>query len=84
VIGVSRDTQEKNDRFAESLGLPYPLVGDPRGAITRAYGVAWPLLGLARRVTYLIRADRRVQQVFHSEFKVAAHAAQVCVRAERG
>jgi peroxiredoxin len=78
---VSRDTQERNDRFRETLGLPYPLVGDPRGSITSAYKVAWPLVGLARRVTYLVDPDRTIQQVYHSEFKIEAHAARVCVRA---
>jgi peroxiredoxin Q/BCP len=77
VIGVSADTQEKNDDFCRSLELPFPLVGDPQGRITRAYGVRIPLLGLARRVTYLVGRDRRVRLAFESQFNVGAHLARV-------
>jgi peroxiredoxin Q/BCP len=42
VVGVSGDTQETNGRFGESLGLPFPLVGDPDGTILKAYRVRWP------------------------------------------
>ena len=44
VIGVSSDTQETNDRFRESLGLPFRLVGDPRArssAPTTCAGPSW-------------------------------------------
>jgi peroxiredoxin len=36
VIGVSADSQETQDRFAKSLELPYPLVGDPVGTVREA------------------------------------------------
>ena len=78
VVGVSRDDQATNDRFRESLGLPYPLVGDPGGAITGAYKVDWPLIGRAKRATFLIGRDRHVRLAFHDEFKMDAHADQAC------
>ena len=81
VIGVSRDDQPTNDRFRESLGLPYPLVGDPRGQITGAYGVDWPLIGRAKRVTFLIGRDRHVRLAFHAEFNMGAHADEACTAA---
>lgn len=77
MVGVSRDPQETNDRFRQSLDLPYALVGDPEGAIASAYKVRWPLIGLARRVTYLVGKDRRVRLAFHRELDVAAHAREV-------
>jgi peroxiredoxin len=76
-VGVSRDPQETSDRFCESLDLPYALVGDPEGVIARAYRVGWPLIGLARRVTYLVGRDRRVRLAFHSELDVTAHVEAV-------
>jgi peroxiredoxin Q/BCP len=78
VIGVSGDSQETNDRFRKSLALPFPLVGDPEGAILGAYGVRWPLLGLAQRVTYAIGQDGRVLLAFRSELRPTAHAARAC------
>jgi len=78
VIGVSSDTQETNDRFAASLDAPYPIVGDPSGEILKAYKVRWPVIGLARRVTYVIGPDRRVEHAFESQFDAEAHIARSC------
>jgi peroxiredoxin len=78
VVGVSTDDQETNDRFRASLDLPFPLVGDPDGAIVRAYDVRWPLVGFAQRVTYLVGQDRRIELARRSELKAGAHADAVC------
>jgi len=78
VIGISGDSQETNDRFRESLDLPFPLLGDPEGKILDAYRVRWPLLGLAQRVTYAISQKGRVLLAFHSELRPTAHAAKAC------
>jgi peroxiredoxin len=76
VIGVSADSQETSDRFAKSLDLPYPMVGDPGGEIVRAWGVRWPLIGLARRASFLVGRDRKVHAAFSSEMNPDAHVAK--------
>jgi peroxiredoxin Q/BCP len=53
-------------------------VGDPEGKILKAYKVRWPLLGLARRVTYVVGRNRRVLSVYHSERHPTAHVARAC------
>jgi len=78
VIGISGDSQETNDRFRESLDLPFPLLGDPEGAILRTYRVRWPILGLAQRVTYAVGQDGRILLAFHSELNATAHASKAC------
>jgi peroxiredoxin len=78
VIGVSGDRPEANARFHDSLGLPYPLASDPEGEVLRAYQVRWPVIGLARRVTYVVGRDRRIETAFESQFDVAQHLAQAC------
>ena len=75
---MSRDPQETSDRFRESLGLPFALVGDPEEKIIRAYGVRWPIIGLIQRVTFVIGRNRKVRVAFHSELDMDAHSAQAC------
>ena len=75
---MSGDAQEKNDRFHEKLDLPFPLVGDPDGTILRAYEVRWPLIGLAKRATYVVGQNRTILSAFRSEKSMTAHAAQAC------
>jgi peroxiredoxin len=75
---VSGDDHETNGRFAQSLGLPFPLAGDADGAIRRAFDVNWPLIGVSRRITYVIGRDRRIALAFKSELDPEAHVAQTC------
>jgi peroxiredoxin len=83
VVGVSRDTPETSARFRESLGLPFPLVGDTQGSILRAYKVRWPVIGLARRVTYVVDKNRRVKLALHSEFDIGSHVTEACAALAR-
>lgn len=75
---MSRDTQEKNDEFRQSLDLPFPLVGDPQGDVVKAFDVRWPVVGLAQRVTYAIGRNTKVLLAFHSELNMDAHASKAC------
>jgi peroxiredoxin Q/BCP len=77
-VGVNADPQDANERFRASLGLPFALVGDPEGEILRAYKVRWPIIGIAKRVTYVVGRDRKILSAFRSERDMAAHAAQAC------
>lgn len=76
MIGVSGDDQPTADRFRESLDLPYPLVGDP--AVVKAWGVAIPLLGVARRVTFHVGRDGRITHRYESNLDAGSHAGQAC------
>ena len=77
MVGISRDPPETLDRFRREHVLPFPLVSDASGQIARAYRARWPLVGLARRVTYLVGRDRKVRLAFHSERDVKAHPDRV-------
>lgn len=78
VVGVSKDDQATADRFRDALDLPYPLVGDPKGEILRAYDVRVPVLGLAQRVTFVIGQDRRILDVHASPFDAESHVTAAC------
>ncbi len=43
--------------------------------------MSWPLIGRAKRVTYLIARDHRVRLAFHDELRMHAHAEQACAAA---
>jgi thioredoxin-dependent peroxiredoxin len=83
VIGVSTDPAATLQRFREERGLPYALVSDAGGSITRAYRARWPIIGLARRVTYLIGRDRKIRLAFRSERDFTAHPERVLREAAR-
>jgi peroxiredoxin len=73
VVGISTDDLSTQCKFAASLDAKFPLIADSDQAISRAYGVLWPLVGLSRRYTFVIGPERVVEAVFHYEFKVEGH-----------
>lgn len=73
VIGVSVDSEKTQCEFASREGVPFPMIGDQDRSIAKKYDVLWPLLNVAQRVTYLIGADGRIEDVFHHEILVGKH-----------
>ncbi|EQD27346.1 peroxiredoxin [mine drainage metagenome] len=65
VIGVSVDPVAEQAKFASKCRAEFPLVSDGDRSIARAYGVLG-FLGMARRVTFLLDADGKVQEVVNA------------------
>ena len=59
-FAASMDKPETNRKFAESLGLDYPILSDPKGEAARAYGVVMPVVRVAARRTFYIGTDGRI------------------------
>jgi len=72
VVGVSVQDAPSHRRFAERHSLPFRLVADSEKRIARAYE-ALGLLGLARRVTYLIDPGGVVRDAYRSELAPTSH-----------
>jgi len=50
-FAASVDSVDTNTRFAQSLGVDYPILSDPGKQVARAYGVLWAG-GYASRWTF--------------------------------
>ncbi|HIK43277.1 MAG TPA: peroxiredoxin [Leptolyngbyaceae cyanobacterium M65_K2018_010] len=74
VLGVSMDDEASHRMFKEKYGLPFTLVADPDGAITKAYDVDGG--GYAKRVTYLINAAGVIDRVIDS-VQTATHGTDI-------
>ncbi|MEO0559319.1 MAG: thioredoxin-dependent thiol peroxidase [Bacteroidota bacterium] len=85
VIGVSGDSLESHERFAEKYALPFPLVSDPDRSIQLAYGVYGEksfygkrIVGV-KRTTFLIDPEGVVRHVFKRP-KTAQHAEEILAK----
>jgi len=72
VVGVSTDDAPTQCRFADFMRAPFPLIADPRGEITRAYDVRWPLLNIAKRVTFVIGPSQIILGTFTASSRSAS------------
>ena len=73
IVGISTDKSETQCEFARSVGASFPMIPDVDRRIARSYGVLWPIVGMARRVTYVVSAPRELVAKFHHEFAVDQH-----------
>jgi thioredoxin-dependent peroxiredoxin len=61
-FGASVDRPETNRKFAESMGIDFPILSDPGKSVARAYGVLGSS-GFPSRWTFYIGRDGRIQQI---------------------
>ena len=76
ILGVSADDGQSHRAFAEKFHLPFSILADPDKRIIGAYGVKWPLLGIAKRVTFLIDRQGVVRKVI-TDIRTKDHDQQV-------
>ena len=77
-FAASVDSADVNARFAESLGLTYPVLSDPGKDVARAYGVLAPS-GYASRWTFYIGADGRILDI-DKKVSAASHGRDVVAK----
>jgi peroxiredoxin Q/BCP len=82
VLGVSADSVESHQKFADKYGLPYPLLADTDTTVSQLYGV-WKEKNYAgktymgiNRETFLIDKDGIVRKVW-PKVKAVEHAQEV-------
>jgi peroxiredoxin Q/BCP len=67
VIGVSGDSEDSHDKFAQKHKLPFILLSDGNKKIRNIFGVPTHFFGLLPgRVTYIIDKEGKVVSVFNS------------------
>ncbi|MCH7807282.1 MAG: thioredoxin-dependent thiol peroxidase [Proteobacteria bacterium] len=82
VVGVSKDSPERHDRFCRKYRLKVRLVSDAEGSLCDAYGV-WKHKSLygrtfmgVERSTFLIDKTGNIREIWR-KVKVRGHAAEV-------
>ncbi|MBX5448806.1 peroxiredoxin [Thermogemmatispora sp.] len=73
VIGVSSDSSESHQQFANQHRLPFILLSDQGAAVRKRYGVPTTLGLLPGRVTYIIDKRGVVRHIFSSQFNPEKH-----------
>lgn len=82
VLGVSPDSVESHRAFRENRRLPYRLLADEDKKTIEAYG-AKGLLGMTRRITFIVAPDGRVAASYESRLAPRSHV-EAAIAAIRG
>jgi thioredoxin-dependent peroxiredoxin len=86
LVGISTDSLETHVRFAQSMGMPFRLLSDPRQRVSDKYG-AKGTGGYNRRVVYVIGKDGKVawrEMQFGATDPKAYDRLQAAIAAARG
>jgi peroxiredoxin Q/BCP len=76
VIGVSLDSDASHEKFATKHNVPYALVADTQRTLAKSYeaiGGLGGLLGITKRVTYVIDKQGKIAGAFDGTFDADPH-----------
>lgn len=73
-VGVSRDDVATQARFAEEHAFDYPLIADPDGAVSKAFGAKRPGPLWSKRQTFVVGEDLTLLLTVSSETDMQTHA----------
>jgi peroxiredoxin Q/BCP len=84
IIGVSKDKQEAQKKFADAQGLEFPLIADTDTTLLQALGCWGEKVACGRRTvgilrtTYLVNEEGVIEKIFSpKEIKTKIHAEQI-------
>ncbi|MBU6468246.1 MAG: peroxiredoxin [Betaproteobacteria bacterium] len=68
ILGVSIDDASSHAEFAANHHLPFPLLADKDGSVSRSYGSERSVLGykIAKRNTFIIDPNGKIAKVYES------------------
>jgi thioredoxin-dependent peroxiredoxin len=78
-FAASVDTPETNKKYAEELGVNYPILSDPDKKVARAYGVITGDRPYASRWTFYIGRDGKILYI-DKQINVASSASDILAR----
>ena len=82
LLGVSADSQKKQEKFKTKYNLPFPLIADEDKSVINAFGVWGPKKFMGRvfdgihRTTFIINEQGVIEEVIEN-VKTKAHAGQI-------
>ena len=84
IIGVSKDRQERQKKFADAQGLEFPLIADTDTTLLQSLGCWGEKVACGRRTigilrtTYLVDEEGIITKIFTpKEIKTKIHAEQI-------
>jgi peroxiredoxin Q/BCP len=84
IVGVSKDKQEAQKKFAEAQGLEFPLIADTETTLLQTLGCWGEKVACGHRTvgilrtTYLVNEEGIIEKIFTpKEIKTKIHAEQI-------
>ncbi len=73
VYGISKDSIDSHIKFKEKHQLPFDLLADTDGKVSKLYRATIPLLNISNRITYLLDREHKISAVYKNLFGAGNH-----------
>lgn len=80
VFGISRDSLTSHEAFKKEHKLPFHLLSDKQGKVVKAYKVHIPIVGMSKRVTYLLDKNHKIVEIVKDMFDADLHIRKMTER----
>jgi peroxiredoxin Q/BCP len=80
VVGISQDTINSHQKFKEENKLPFELLSDPKGKVAKLFKAVIPVIGMNRRITYLLDKELKIKAVYENMFTAEQHVKQMIAK----
>lgn len=80
VMGISQDSIASHHKFKKENKLPFELLSDPKGKVAKLYKARVPVIGMNRRITYLLDKELKVRAVYDNMFAAEQHVKQMIAK----
>ena len=79
VLGISMDSFAANKRFAQDIGVTFPLLSDWKRTVVKDYGLLNEQSGYSRRATFVIDKEGLIKHIEEGSTAIDPTGAyQVC------
>lgn len=73
IYGISTDSISTHLRFKANYNLPFELLSDRHGKVSKLYKTRIPILNLSKRITYLLDKNHNIAAVYEDMFAAKKH-----------
>ncbi|WP_420386086.1 peroxiredoxin [Roseivirga sp.] len=73
VFGISKDSISSHRKFKEKHQLPFKLLSDREGKVCKDYKALMPIIGVPKRITYLIDKEKTIRATYSDMFGATNH-----------
>ena len=83
VIGISTDSVKRHQEFKSKYNLPFELLSDITGNVSKAYKAKLPFINMSKRITYLLNKDHKVIKIRDGLLDGSKHVEEMTKAIER-
>lgn len=73
IVGISKDSVETHIKFKAEYKLQFDLLADTKGEVAKKYKASIPIIGVTKRISYLLDKDHKIVAVYDSLFEAQEH-----------